>query len=250
MSIAAAVRREGSLRKQLLNQSKAYVLINVGPRMVSMQYGGNTVWVPPGARGHAQVERESAASPHKLASYKNPANGKYVPGTIVVKDIVKVDQQFGSRQVIWDAAEFIMEKIGENCEKEYGKRGIAWAPIDASMEDLAEAMREAYPRWYASEIKDAKTVVAEEEARAKVAAMRNIALTPPSDDVIRARVILEKEAERTKKSVDDLMKGFQIDSDGFFQSPTPIDTAPSEGSDVDAPLISIDSDVLASEAEA
>jgi hypothetical protein len=239
----ATVALSGKMKKLVLNHSKEYVLVNVGPRPVAIGYGGNTVWVPPGARGHAQIEREDAARPHKLASHKNPANGKYIPGTIVIRDIVKVDKVFGSREVIWDAAEFIMERIGENCEKEYGKRGIAWALPTATMEDLAEIMREAYPRWYASEIKDAKSVLAEEESRLKVASMRNIPATAPSDDVIRARAILAMEAERTKKSVADLMKGFQIDSDGQFTAPA-AEARQSTGDDVDTPLFDSDPDVL------
>lgn len=244
MSVAAAVK-DSKIRKLVLNHSKEYVLINVGARTVAIHYGGETVWVPPGARGVAQVERENPASPHKRSSYRNPTNGKYVPGTIVVKDIVKVNQQFGSREVIWDAAEFITERIGENCEKEYGKRGISWAPADATMEDLAQAMREAHPRWLAAEIRDAKTVLAEENERLRVAQMRNAPATPPSDEVLRAKAILELEAERNKKTVADLMKGFRIDGDNYFSpAPTQTDSSPSAGDDVDAPLADLESDIL------
>ncbi len=190
MSVAEAAARENKVRKLLLNDQKEYVLINVGPKPIGVPYGGETIIVPPGAQGHARIEAYNPATPHKLCSYKNPTNGKYVPGTSVVRDIVKVDQRYGSRQVIWDAAEFIRERIGVDCQLEYGKRGVAWAPTDASMDDLAQAAREAYPRWFASEIKDAKNVVAEEEQRLKVAQQRNMPAGAPSDDVIRARAVL------------------------------------------------------------
>lgn len=239
MSVASAVSSP-KMRKLVLNHQKEYVLINVGPRTVSIQYGGETVWVPPGARGHSKVERDDSTRPRKLVSYKNPANGKYVPGTLVIKDIVKVNPVFGSREVIWDAAEFIMERIGENCERDYGRRGISWAPVDASMEDLAKSMEEAFPRWYQSEIRDAKTVLAEESERLRVSQMRNMPATPPSDDVVRAREILRIEAERSQKTVQDLMKGFRIDAEGYFAPAPTMDAGPSTGDDIDSPLFDAD----------
>lgn len=187
-------------KRHLLNQEKEFVLVSARIEDVKIQWGGETVVVP----GRAKVILPHPKYSDVRHSYVNPATGKMVPGTMVIRDII-VTGELQEREVRWDSASLILNKIGQDFEQEFGKRGIAWVEVGAEREELMEVFRQAKAKFEESIVFESQTILWERQQQEKKYASSNMPPPPMPAYVAHAVAIVKKAAQIQERTVQELL---------------------------------------------
>lgn len=199
--------RVRQLGHHLLNREKVFYLINSGVGRLRVPWGGETIVVP--GRGelippHPKFSdvRHSVILPLPQGEGE-PPKPTLIPGTLVVRDILYTGE-LQERVLVWDAANFIMAKIGQDFEEEFGRRGLSWAPQDSSYEELRALANEGRSRYEESQIRDAQLVVFEQQVKEGKWVQHGLQPPPPPQYLHDAHKILEVAARRRGKTVTDM----------------------------------------------
>lgn len=199
--------RISGLTKHLLNREKAFILVNSGPDIVKMPWGGETIVVP-GNRHVTPPHPKFTDVRHSAILAVDTGKGKtedqLIPGTLIVKDLIHVGE-FQETQRIWDVSNFIISLVGENLDGPYGLRGISWAPIDATLEEITQLAIEGRPRWEESRVGDAQLTVYEQGVKDARWMSYGIPPEPAKPYVGEARAFLAKMAEKRNTTLEALL---------------------------------------------
>ncbi len=205
--------RQRRLGQHLLNRQKTFYLTNSGRDLIKVPWGGEMIVIP-GSHGvmapHARyddVRHSVILELPKVVTIDGVETTKLVPtlipGTLVLKDIIYTGE-LEERLLVWDAANFIMEKIGQNFDGDYGLRGLSWAPADATLEELRALMNEGKSRWEESRIKDAQMIEYEQRTKEGRWVQHGLQPPPPPQYYQEALEILRIAAERRQKLVTEM----------------------------------------------
>lgn len=207
-------------------QPKEYVLLNSTDEEIIMQHHGETRRIPP---------RNKVVKPHKkytdVPHSMQDAQGRYIPGTLIIADIV-AEGPMGGTQIVWQAAQAIKERLGIDTQTgtytaAMALRGLSVVPPDADMELIRKIDADGIARWKKFRIRQAAALVANYDARNEKRKATGLGALAPDVQYLRAEAALNQlRSEEAKRLKDEFTKITQVElapepDNEMFEDPEP-----------------------------
>jgi hypothetical protein len=205
---------QASVFSQFAEHKQEFVLYNASDDPIEFSYQGETRIVP-GRFDVAPIHPKFKDVPH---SAEGP-DGKLVPGTLVISDVLESYGRVGGQTVGWSAKEAIkyvlqIDSAG-NPSGPYFQRGLTLLPKDFTLDDVEALRREALPRIMSFEISRAKTIIAYYEEKNKIRKSLNLGEEPKGQDYVNAQMILdaakEKSFEKARRAFEEPKEDADLD---------------------------------------
>jgi hypothetical protein len=172
-------------------------LYNASDSDIEIMYGGETRRLPAANRVVLPHPKYSDV----CCSKKDDESGKYLPGTLVLKDIYKVNELLGGEELIWSAANAVKNTLGIDPQtgkaaSRYAERGVSLIPPNATLAEIRTIAKAARRRWERFQLaQDISTVHAHEERNARREALKLGSVPPTREYMAAAERISKAKAE-------------------------------------------------------
>lgn len=152
------------------DRPRSAILVWPGDEPISPMYGGEVITLPP--------KDQVATAGHGIYRYGAALDrqGKPMPGTVLLKDVMSVDPSTAQVVKVFDAESWVKGLMGVN--KKLFERGLT-AVVDP--DDVAPAMEAGGKRWYQSKLQEWDNEIRTEAARRQKYTSQGQA-PPPLDD--------------------------------------------------------------------
>jgi len=192
-------------------QPKEYILLNSTDEEIIMEHHGETRRIPP----RNKVVRANPKYSDVPKSMQDP-QGRYIPGTLVVSDIV-ASNEMGGNSVVWSAAEAIKIRLGIDTNTGtytsiMALRGLSVVPPDASIELIRKIDADGIKRWKKFRIRQAAALIAAYDARNEKRKAHDLPAIAPDEKYLRAEAALAHlRSEEAKRLKDEFTKIVQVE---------------------------------------
>jgi hypothetical protein len=208
-------------------QPKEYILLNSTDMEIILQHHGETRRIPP---------RNKVIKKHKKYSdvpcSMKDAKGRYIPGTLVIGDIV-ADAPMGGKEIVWQAAEAIKERLGIDTNtgtytSAMALRGLSVVPPDADMELIKKIDADGVARWKQFRIREAAATIATYDDRNEKRRALGGSALPPDEKYLRAEAALKHlRSEEAARLIEEFSKISQVElapeeENEMFEDPDPL----------------------------
>jgi hypothetical protein len=175
-----------------------FILVWPGDEAKPVMYDGELFVMPP----HDQVAEVGPGMPYRYESVHDPATGRKIPGTMVVKDRIQ-DTPTGGRVKLFDVVEFC-DWLESNRE-DLINQGLG---IVDSTDEVAQAMAVGRPKYERSQDDYARTILQQELERRKKWDQKGIPAPQSSSEhkVLWAAQHLENRAKQAPAMSDDAIR--------------------------------------------
>lgn len=181
---------------------REFILHNPGIEPIEMCFGGETRVVPPAN----VVEEPDPNRKHKAYSGKD-ADGDWIPGTIVFKDIYEYDELSQGDRLLWDAWWAVKSLLGvdpntQEATGPYALRGVSLIHPGATKEEIKEIAAAGRLRYEDFKVGAARAMVATHEEDNKRRAKFGQPEVPGDAAYEEALLILAGARNRQKQKLD------------------------------------------------
>jgi hypothetical protein len=196
---------------EFMVQPKEYILLNSTDEEIILQHHGETRRIPP----RNKVVKKHHKYPDVPCSMRD-AQGRYIPGTLTLSDIV-IPNSLGGAEVVWNAAEAIKERLGIDINtgtytSALALRGVSVVPPDASIELIRRIDADGIERWKKFRIRQAAALVATYDSRNEKRKAEGLSPLAPDEKYMRAEAALNQlRAEEAIRLKEEFTKITQIE---------------------------------------
>lgn len=201
MSSQKAVMEKIGMTFDSLMEVRKFVLVS------AMDRGATPTW--DGVAMHVPKRDFIVECPNWFESYRDPVTKQYIPGTLVVFDLV-IKEGAGERRT-FDIVRGLREALGIKrlpdgtfeYTKDFGMAGVGVMMYGATREEIEAVRTAAMERFKEYELADAQMRVQAHESMNNNRVKSNLAPLPDSEEVTLAReLISELAADRRRKLLD------------------------------------------------